>query len=106
MVRFLSDKHSIKKISTGDYVIHYPEETMNYDQFKLDVLRLFNFADINSLFIRDEYTGEDIIYGERAICELYEDCIDDHDEHMIDDIATFHVGLNQLTNGRLTLYIK
>lgn len=106
MFKSTIDKHSIKEISTGDYVIHCPEDTMDYNQFRSDVLTLFNVDDINNLFIRDESNGEDIIYGERAICELYEDCIDDHDEYMIDDIATFHIGLKQLTNGRLTIYIK
>lgn len=106
MVRSAIDNNSIKKISTGDYVIHCPGDMLDYKQFRSDVIKLFNVDNINNLFIRDESNGEDIIYGERAICELYEDCIDDHDEYMIDDIATFHTELKQLTNGRLTIYIK
>lgn len=106
MPRPKRDVHSIKKISTGDYVIHCPEEEMDYGQFKSDVITLFNVDDINKLFIRDESNGKDIIYGERAICELFEDCLDGHDEFMIIDVAIFLVKLKQLTNGRLTIYIK
>ena len=104
MLLFIKNKHSIKQLSNGDLTIYCPEDELDYDQFKADVLELFKICSFDDLSLKDNMTDKYILSGEDAVCELFEDCIDDHEFAMVNNIATFHVSKRQLTNGRLTLY--